>query len=260
VWDALSGISLKAIKIDASSLAWHSDGPRVVLGGFGVQIWDVDSGALLRRFEEYGPPIGSVAWSPDERCLVSGSADNTVRIWDVESGQCLRVLEGHRDGIMQVAWSDDQRYVLSGSNDGTMRLWDVETGGCLHVCEGRGAIRAVAWGADGLSALSGDTLGEIRIWDLSNFVRRTTTVSPPAGQLHYMNAKFLLVGDSGAGKTGLSKRLASNTWGVSDPTVGAWATQRKLPVAASGGIEREIWLGDFWRPGRSAPDPPALHG
>jgi GTPase SAR1 family protein len=49
---------------------------------------------------------------------------------------------------------------------------------------------------------------------------------PPAPyQVQYTNAKVLLHGQSGAGKTGLSKRLALNDWQPSDSSVGAWATQ-----------------------------------
>jgi small GTP-binding protein len=72
---------------------------------------------------------------------------------------------------------------------------------------------------------------------------------PESTQIRYTNAKVLLVGESGAGKTGLSKRLALNEWQPSDSTVGAWATQWKLPVTSSEGgdvgVEREIWLWDF---------------
>ena len=42
-------------------------------------------------------------------------------------------------------------------------------------------------------------------------------------------------------------RLALNEWKASDSTVGAWATQWKLPVSSdgAGNVEREIWLWDF---------------
>ena len=133
-----------------------------------------------------------------------------------------------------------------------VRLWDVETGRCLRVLEGhKDYVKGVAWSADGRRAFSGDIDGGIRVWDLSEFVTEAqaprVTMPPPLApdQVQYTNAKVLLVGESGVGKTGLSKRLASNMWEPSDSTVGAWATQWKLPVASGEGVEREIWLWDF---------------
>lgn len=67
-------------------------------------------------------------------------------------------------------------------------------------------------------------------------------------QLQYTNAKVLLVGDPGVGKTGLANYLAL---GVKDEerntsTDGAWATHWPLPLSAShDGVAREIWLWDF---------------
>ena len=63
----------------------------------------------------------------------------------------------------------------------------------------------------------------------------------------YINAKVLLVGDTHAGKTGLTHRLANGRWLPSEAsTVGAWSTQVKLEhSAAESGTDREIWLWDF---------------
>ena len=168
-------------------------------------------------------------------------------------GRCLRVLEGHTGKVWSVTWSADQRHALSGSDDKTVQLWDVETGLCLRVLQGhQREVRAVAWSADGRRAFSGDENGGIRVWDLAEFVaaaRAAETAAPTLplapDQVQYTNVKVLLVGDTGAGKTGLSMRLALDKWEPSDSTVGAWATQWKLPVASEKGIEREIWLWDF---------------
>ena len=143
--------------------------------------------------------------------------------------------------------------VLSGSGDKTVRLWNVDTGHCLHVFEGHtDAVRGVAWSVDGRRAFSGDQSGGIRIWDLSEFVTETRAPEAPVpasrsapNQVQYTNAKVLLVGESGAGKTGLSNRLALDEWQPSDSTVGAWATHWPLPVGSDDGVEREIWLWDF---------------
>ena len=69
--------------------------------------------------------IHSVAFSPDGRLALSGSADNTVRIWDVETGRNVRVLEGHAGSVISVAWSPDSRMALSAAQNGVMRVWNV---------------------------------------------------------------------------------------------------------------------------------------
>jgi small GTP-binding protein len=109
------------------------------------------------------------------------------------------------------------------------------------------AIWSVAFSADGQQAYSGDQSGAIQIWGLSDLYDQSenaTLLINPLG-LQYTNAKVLLVGDSGAGKTGLSLRLAENKWEPTDSTVGAWATQWALPSPPGDGVQREIWLWDF---------------
>jgi len=64
--------------------------------------------------------------------------------------------------------------------------------------------------------------------------------------VQYTNAKVLLVGDSGVGKTGLANRLTLGKFEESDSTDGAWATHWPLPLGKKkAGAEREIWLCDF---------------
>jgi len=96
--------------------------------------------------------------------------------------------------------------------------------------------------ADGLCVLSGSFGPYATHWRLPS-IRIEKTLRQTDTQ--YTNAKVLLVGESGAGKTGLTKRLVFNEWEPSDSTVGAWATQWKLPVASEDDVEREIWLWDF---------------
>ena len=69
-------------------------------------------------------------------------------------------------------------------------------------------------------------------------------------QVQYTNAKVLLVGESGVGKTGLSNYLAHGIKVEDDKplpsTDGAWATHWPLKhEKKKAGVEREIWLWDF---------------
>jgi len=111
----------------------------------------------------------------------------------------------------------------------------------------------VSLSADGRRAFSSAINGVVRVWelDLSDIEVRAPEdgvdqrLPPLPDQVQYTNAKVLLVGDTSAGKTGLSMRLALKDWGPSDSTVGAWATQWKLPVSSAEGVDREVWLWDF---------------
>jgi small GTP-binding protein len=258
VWDVET---LRCVRVleghtnDVNSVAWSADGLRALSGceDRTLRLWDVETGCCVRVFTGHTRGVVTVAWSTDQRRALSGSADNTVRMWDVETGRCLRVLEGHTGEIECIAWTADNRYALSGSLDHTVRVWDAETGLCLRVLDGHAIeVRSVAWSSDQRHAVSGDAHGGMRLWDLSGLITQSRAPETPAHflpplpvQVQYTNAKVLLVGDSSAGKTGLSMRLAQNDWKPSDSTVGAWATQWKLPVSPADGAEREIWLWDF---------------
>lgn len=220
-----------------------------------IRVLDLETGECVRVLEGHKAEIFSIVWSADQRQALSGSFDNTVRLWDVEAGRCQRVLEGHTGWVWSVAWSSDRRYALSGSGDQSVRLWDLETGQCMRVLEAHAnTVKAVAWTGDDCRAFSGDQRGAIRKWDFSDIIAEMRATGSEASdssfapdQVQYTNAKVLVVGDTNAGKTGLTQRLATGEWKPSeDSTVGAWSTQVKLEhVGAMPGVDREIWLWDF---------------
>ncbi len=231
------------------SIVISSDGKRALSSSDDntIRLWDLDDGRCLSVLEGHSDRVLSVAWSHDDRRALSASTDNTIRLWDLDDGRCLRVLEGHSDSVWSVAWSHDDRRALSASYDTTIRLWDLEDGRCLRVLKGHSApVRSVAWSHDDRRALSAAANGVVRLWDLGDLA--AFGPAPEEAQTLYTNAKVLLVGDSGVGKTGLARYLAL---GLKDEernssTDGAWATHWPLPHSLrKDGVSREIWLWDF---------------
>ena len=63
-------------------MCFSPDGKMVALGSMDetVRLWDVETGACVRKLEGHGSGVNSVCFSPDGRRLASGSSDNMVRL------------------------------------------------------------------------------------------------------------------------------------------------------------------------------------
>ena len=115
--------------------------------------------------------IFSIAFSPNNQQLASGSDDGTIKIWDLTSGGCIQTLEGHSGYVWSVAFSPDCQQLASGSGDKTARIWDLTSGSCVHILEGHlDTIVSAAFSADGqrLVSLSDWKLTAIKVWDLTS--------------------------------------------------------------------------------------------
>ena len=113
--------------------------------------------------------VTCVAYSPDGRCVVSGSKDSTVRIWDAKTGCPIgNPLIGHKDAVTAVAYSSDGRCVVSGSKDSTVRIWDAKTGRPIGnpLIGHKGAVTSVAISPDNKHVVSGSKDSTVCIWDV----------------------------------------------------------------------------------------------
>ena len=96
-----------------------------------------------------GSEVVAVAFSSDDRRIVSGSGDKSVWVWDASTGETLKVLEGHTSNVWSVAFSSDDRQIVSGSGDKSVWVWDALTGETLKVLEGHtDDVTSVAFSSD----------------------------------------------------------------------------------------------------------------
>jgi WD40 repeat protein len=87
-----------------------------------VRHWTVATGRLVVAFKGHSEAVRSVAFSPDDKTLLSGSADRTARLWDVVTGQELLALKGHKFPVHLVAFAPDGKRLATASHN-KVKLW-----------------------------------------------------------------------------------------------------------------------------------------
>lgn len=90
-----------------------------------IDLLDAGTGEILSHLTGHTSLVNSIAFSPDGRYALSGSADQSVRLWDLNTGDQLAVFYGHTGVIWKVAFSPDGLTGYSTGFDGSMRVWDL---------------------------------------------------------------------------------------------------------------------------------------
>src|SRR5678816_35988 len=70
--------------------------------------------------------IKSLAFSPDDKTLLSGSVDRTARLWDVVTGQEVLTLKDHKFAVNLVAFAPDGKRLATASQN-EVKLWPAAT-------------------------------------------------------------------------------------------------------------------------------------
>ncbi len=89
-----------------------------------ARIWDRE-GRLMGTLTGHAEALRFVAFSADERCVVSCSRDNSARLWKL-NGEPVATCIGHSGNVYAAAFSQDGNFVLTRSSDGTARVWNLK--------------------------------------------------------------------------------------------------------------------------------------
>ncbi len=227
LWDVQMGQPLRSLKGhtgSVSSVAWSPDGRVLASSSHDqtIRLWNATTRQTLQTLYGHSDWIYNIAWSSDGQLLASGSTDRTIRLWDSKSRHYTHIVEGLSSSVRNISFSYDDHLLASKSGDGAVRIWYVDTWEQVETLK---EDSSDYW-SPGLAfhpklpilATLGEEDKVIRIWDLD--VHTLLGTAPATPSVHYTNAKVVLVGDSGVGKSGLGLVLTGQPFVPTESTHG----------------------------------------
>ena len=255
LWGAESRELLQEFKEHTKGLdrvVWSPDGAWICSAARhekSLRLWLAETPKTVRTLTGHTDYLPAVDWSPNGLLIASGSYDKTVRIWDAESGREQYVLEGHTERIVSVSFLDNGRLLASLGVNGKAIFWRSDTWSEVLRVEKIGHADLLSnlalHSTLSVMAAPGSSSDEINIWDLDLVLLRGA--EPVTPTVFYVNAKAVLLGESGVGKSGLGIRLASGEFRETQSTHGAqfWHFPTEKLLTLSPNVQAELTLWDL---------------
>ncbi|MBD2303419.1 DUF4365 domain-containing protein [Nostoc sp. FACHB-190] len=236
--------------IPDSSMVWSPDGRTLAIASYNaVLFWNLENGELSGKIEGEIGFISGMALSPDNRnlALVSGTS---VLLWELKTWQPTAKLEGHTQEVACISFSADGRLLASKSKDGSIRLWRCDlwqqVAAFRELSDCISSINIAFHPKALILATLGTSQQLIYLWNVDINILLNAALGFET--VHYRNAKVVLVGDTGVGKSGLGAVLAGEKFKPTVSTHGrhVWSME-VTPHKSKDGFEetREILLWDL---------------
>lgn len=142
-----------------------------------VNLWDVDTSALVRSFAGHTGAVFDLAFSPDGTILASASADGTVKVWHVASGGRLDTLSQPEGEQYAVAFAPDGTRIVAGGADRQLRMWQLVSREqpAINPLEFSRAghdspISRIAFSPDGSKIVSAGEGGDVIVWSAAKLL------------------------------------------------------------------------------------------
>jgi WD40 repeat protein len=136
---------------------------------YAIDVWSTSNCELKLTLEGHTSTVTALEMSSNNRMIISGSSDGTVRIWDRSDGSVFQTLRARGlGGVTAVAISFDRKYVLAGGEYGLCCLWRLADARLISRFQADAPITRLLIGKGGRIAVIGDAMGSVYLLELMN--------------------------------------------------------------------------------------------
>jgi hypothetical protein len=256
VWDFQTQTLLrdKLLQNYSNAACWSPDG-RVLLtpGSDGVvSIHAFDDLRVMNRLRGHDGIAYYLDISPDGKIAASASLDGTARVWNLTTGKELVTLESQVGSAGCVKFSPDAQILavkVSSGDEAGIQLWRCRDWERVAVLP-RGNTDGIGGLAfhPSLPLLAAKDNQPSRIDCYTIDYALLEDVAVQADSRRYVNAKVMLLGDTGVGKSGLGLVLSGQQYKPTDSTHGrkVWTFDtQEVEIPGAGWQTREVLLWDL---------------
>lgn len=133
-----------------------------------VARWRIDGEYPHQRLIGHSKGVVSLEALPQNRILLTGSIDQTIRVWDLQRNQIVRTLDNHTAAIHTIRVRPTREglpMIATTSDDRTVRFWQPTIGRMVRFCRLRATPLSACWTKTGDRLLVGCSDGDLRIID-----------------------------------------------------------------------------------------------
>ena len=224
----------------SNSPCWSPDGTLIVTPGAegGVHVHKSRNLELIRTFHSHDEWVSFVDISPDGNFAAIAPVADVVRIWELSVGREITALENLEGSAGCVKFSPNGN-LLAAQTEDLVELWrcrDWERVAVIPLGKARRIGGLAFHPSRPLLAIKDDESHQVHCCTINYALLDGAGVSHDSRR--YVNAKVVLLGDTGVGKSGLGLVLSGQEYQPTDSTHGrrVWTfDSREVEVPGAGG-------------------------
>ena len=221
---------------------WSTSGDFLYVSSIrdGVSIFDYKTKYLLDKY----PGDGPFAVSERAQLIASHQRDFSIRIYSLRNKKRVASLEGSATKIGRICFTEDGAYLLAKSVDGKFFIWSTANWKLLSLINETAIYPRFPLSASPADASLYVSTGSMqKALVLRGINEPELPEFSSAPNPHYKNAKVVIMGEQGVGKSALAHQLLGKGWRLTESTHGRQIT--RLAREHNGTEYRELYLWDL---------------